>query len=69
MKKNYARKAVLKNILKIYAEEILTRKIHAARKLPSPPPPPPPPHPPPPPPPPPPIIPLSSSSTGNVTQI
>ena len=40
-KKNYARQAVLKNILKIYAEEILTRKIHAARKLPSPSPPPP----------------------------
>ena len=35
-KKNCARQAVLKNILKIYAEEILTRKIHAARKLPSP---------------------------------
>ena len=41
MKKNYACQVVLKNILKISAKEILTRKIHAVRKLPSPPPPPP----------------------------
>lgn len=52
-KKNYARQVVLKNIPKIHAKGILTRKIHAARKLPSPIM----------------VCPLSSSSTRNVTPI
>ena len=51
--KNYARQVVLKNIPQIHAKGTLTRKIHAARKLPSPIM----------------VCPLSSSSTRNVTPI